>query len=243
MPLGVIEMMGGKYDSLALSPEMIDVFGDDLADQDIQPPGRLVHEHHGRAVNEGAGQIDALTLTGAQGAAALVNEIAEPEKVDEAVEFGECLRERHGIEVGEEKQHLADGQAQVKPRGGRDEADTPFDLIGIVAGTEAGDGRLAARGPQQAQEHAQGGRLAGAVGAKQAVDFPGRHREGQVVYRGKCAAARQRKAFSEVVDLDHARALYGALGFRRDAAVDAVGRQVAGLVNHPEAAPFAFHLA
>src|SRR5262249_45445841 len=107
------------------------------------------------------------------------------------------------VQVGEEQQHLAHAQMRIEASGGRYQSYAAFHLVGLPVRAEAGDRRPAGGRQQQSQKHAQGGRLAGAVGPEQPVDFPGldanRHRiDGQHL-----AAAGQVKASRQSLDLDH----------------------------------------
>ena len=62
----------------------------------------------------------------------------------------------------------------------------------------AADSHLPARRPDLAEHHADGGALARAVVAQQAVDFAGRHLEGQVVHRQLLA-----ELLAEMLELNH----------------------------------------
>src|SRR5207249_11952025 len=65
---------------------------------------------------------------------------------------------------------LADRHPVVELRPLRDVAEAEAEADGVVPGVEAEDRRPAGVGPQQAREHADGGRLAGAVLAERSEE-------------------------------------------------------------------------
>src|SRR5262249_48956419 len=140
---------------------------------------------------------------GAQRAAALLDDVVEAEETRELVELDRGGRQRDAVKIREEKEHLAGGEGLVKPGVRRDETDAPFDLVRVVGGTEAGDGRLAARGLEQAEDHAQGGGLARAVGAEEAIHLAGLNGKREVVDGRDLAAAREWERLGEVFDANH----------------------------------------
>ena len=75
------------------------------------------------------------------------------------------------VQVGEEEQHLARREPLVQPGTRRDETHAAFDLVREFGRAQSLDLGVTARGRQQAQNHADGRRLAGAVGPEQAVNF------------------------------------------------------------------------
>jgi hypothetical protein len=72
---------------------------------------------------------------------------------------------------------LAAGHERVERRLLECDADPAADLRRLRLDVEAGHARAPARRPQERHEHAHGGRLAGAVGAEEAVDLAGRDLE------------------------------------------------------------------
>src|SRR5262245_51996067 len=68
---------------------------------------------------------------------------------------------------------------------------------------EAVDQRAAAAGHQDAHHHADGGGLAGAIGAEEAEHLAALHGEVQRVERGELTVRAR-----ELLELDHARSLY-----------------------------------
>ena len=92
----------------------------------------------------------------------------------------------------------AAGHGRVAAAALADVADALAHAVRFAAQVAAGDGRFAAGGRQQRREHAQGGGLAGAVGAEEAEDFAGVRRAGRRRPRlrrgqrgsGRCGAGR-----------------------------------------------------
>ncbi len=204
-PLGLVETVRRQDDRFALLPQESDVLRDDLAAEHVQAEGGLVEQQHRRPVDEGAGQVDALPLASAQGAAAAVEQFGQAEQTGEVLQFGAGRVGRHGVEVGEEQQHFADAEGLVEAGVGGDQADAALDLIGMVGGVEAGDCRPSAAGRQQAEDHADGGGFAGAVGTEQTVDLAGRDGERQVRDGNDLVAAGQREALGQVLNMNHRR--------------------------------------
>ena len=88
-----------------------------------------------------------------------------------------CLAVLHAVHVGVEAQVLLGGEVRVQHGVVRDEADGLAHRHGVLAHVVAGHLDLAAAGGEQRGEHAQGGRLAGAVGAEDAQEPAARHPE------------------------------------------------------------------
>ena len=110
-------------------------------------------------------------LAGAEVGAPAVEDVGEAEQVAEPGQLALGGLGRDRVQVGEEQKQLADGQPLVQPGPGRDQADAAFDLVRVAGRAEPGDRRLAARRPEQPEQHAERRRLAGAVGAEQAVNL------------------------------------------------------------------------
>ena len=81
-----------------------------------------------------------------------------------------AARVAHAVEPRDEFQVLAHRKILIQAEALRHVADLALDLVGVAADVVAEAGALAAVGRQQAAEHADGGGLAGAVGAEEAVD-------------------------------------------------------------------------
>src|SRR5690606_7008893 len=82
-------------------------------------------------------------------------------------------------------------------------ADFELDPVRLPADVEAEAGAFACVRPEQAADHADGGRLAGSVGAEEANDLAAPHREIDVVDRRLAA-----EALGEAADLDDGLAVH-----------------------------------
>src|SRR5438132_909879 len=81
-----------------------------------------------------ASEVAALTLAGAERGAALLDEFIEAQQRRKDGKFSPGGGKGNGIEVGEEQEHLAHGQALVEPGAGGNEADAALHLVGMPAG-------------------------------------------------------------------------------------------------------------
>ena len=93
-----------------------------------------------------------------------------------------AARIAQAVEPRDEFQVLAHRQVLIQAEALRHVADLALDLVGVAADVVAEAGALAAIGRQQAAEHADGGGLAGAVGAEEAVDRAALHLHRQVMH-------------------------------------------------------------
>ena len=101
------------------------------------------------------------------------------------------------LDAAEEPDVLIDGQRLVEREALRHVADAALDCLGIARDVDAADDGRAGGRPQQTAQHADGGRLAGAVGAEKAEDLAGFDVERQLIDgRERAEPAR------ELVDLD-----------------------------------------
>ncbi len=131
--------------ALPSATHMGDEFGDDLAAEHVETGRRLIEQQHRRSMDERAGEMDALTLSGAEGGAAAFEDFREIQQRGETLQFGAGRDGRHLIEIGAEQQHLADGQMLIEGGAGGDEADLPFHFVGRRGGAPTADGRLSGR--------------------------------------------------------------------------------------------------
>jgi hypothetical protein len=141
----------------------------------VQATGRLVQHEQWRPGGERRDQRHLLPVAGGVGAGPFVG--IEFEAGDQLVAVGDV---RAGSDAGEQVQALAPGEAGPQRDVGGDVGEV---LVGAlhVGGRHPEDLRRAAGGAQQPEQHADGRRLAGAVGTEEAEDLTARHRERQVV--------------------------------------------------------------
>ena len=99
---------------------------------------------------------------------------------------GESLA-RQAVDAAEELDVLVDGERLVEREALRHVANATLHAFGIATDVDAADQGRAGGGSQQAAQHADGGGLAGAVGAQEAEHLALLHRERQVVHRHEVA--------------------------------------------------------
>ncbi len=102
------------------------------------------------------------------------------------------------VKAGDEAQVFVAGQLFVEEGAIGDIAGAPFALERGAGEIMAADGHRAGRWLQQAGQHLDGGGLAGAVGAEEAVDFAGRNRQADIVDGGEAA-----EVFAELMKVEH----------------------------------------
>ena len=104
---------------------------------------------------------------------------ARPTRAEDLVDPGRVDGRVVRRERGDELERLAPGHPVVEARVLGEVADL-LPVGGARRERDARDGRRAGGRPDQAAEDLEGGRLAGAIRAEEAVDRTGRHVEGQV---------------------------------------------------------------
>src|SRR5262245_42279599 len=102
------------------------------------------------------------------------------------------------LDASAEAEIFGDAHLGVKRTVLRHVADAAADLEGVPEDVETVDGGGAGGGRQEAGEDAHGGRLAGAVGAKEADDAATRHVEGDITNGGVIAVE-----LGELFDVNH----------------------------------------
>ena len=108
----------------------------------------------------------------------------KPEALDELVDARPRLRARHVVHGGEEREVLVDREVFVQRELLRHVADAALQRLGVARDLVAEHVDLAGGRVQQAAEHADRRRLAGAVRPEEAVDLAPAHREIEAVDGG-----------------------------------------------------------
>ena len=142
-----------------------------LEANDVEPGGGLVQDQHGRVVQHGAGDRDALALAARQALAAPVREGSDLESVDKLIDPGLELILRDSVHRSEVAQRFARCQSRVEPRRCGQETEAPTDLERIGGDLHARDFGLARGRCQDRGEDAQGCRFSGPVRSEKAVDL------------------------------------------------------------------------
>src|SRR5580693_9408303 len=97
---GFIEAMRRQNDGLSLAAQVSDEFRNHLAAEHVEPERGLVQKQYRRLVDQSAGQVDALLLSRAQGAAAPFQKFAQSQRLCEYEELLSRLGRFQTIKVG-----------------------------------------------------------------------------------------------------------------------------------------------
>ena len=131
----------------------------------IEARRRLIEDENVRLVREGKGDVEAASLTAGPGASRAIGRLPQFEAVEKGCRTFTGGRARHAEGSRLERELRATGEARIAGASLRDVADPLADLPCFAGEVEAADGGAAGGGPQQRHQHAQEGRLAGAVGS------------------------------------------------------------------------------
>lgn len=154
---------------------------------------RLVEHEHGRVAEQGRGDPQPLLHAEGETADATARRLGQPDFLEHLVHPAP----RDAVAAGQGGQVGGGAAAAVDLSGVEEGADVPQSARVLVEG-DAADGGGAGGGRIQAEDHPQGGGLAGSVGAEESGDLARPHGEGQMV-DGRLAAV----ALGEFVDFDH----------------------------------------
>ena len=141
----------------------------------------LVEEKDVGLVQEGAGQGDALALTGREPLDAVVGAVGDAEALEQVAGLCRCLLRGEAAHTSDEDDVLEGGEALVEAGLLGHHARAPTDVVAVGDRVEAEDAGAAAVGRQQAVEEANGRRLARPVGTEEGDDLAGVDVEGQAV--------------------------------------------------------------
>ncbi len=166
-PLHVTEVVcreqhGGAFAAVHLRDERSDA----LLCEHVDPDGRLVEVEDTRAIQDRGGEIAAHPLSEAQLTHGRLQQLAQLERLDDAIELAPIVGVGHAIEALDELERL--DERQVPPQGGplaEDDADVQRIANAIAPRHEAVDDDLAARRDEDPGQHLDGRGLAGAVPA------------------------------------------------------------------------------
>ena len=140
-------------------------------------------------MDEGGGQIEPATHAARVGPDGPVGGVDEVEALEQLDCAARGRARRLTRQLAHHAQVLAPGEVLVDRRVLAGEADRGAHGVGLAGDVESEHRRVARVGGEQRREDAHGGRLAGAVGAEQAEDRPGRDLEIDAVEGGDVAEA------------------------------------------------------
>src|SRR6185295_713366 len=147
----------------------------------IHRAGGLIQQQQLRCMQRGRGQRQALALAAAHAAGALRAQLAQPVsfqlRLDARLESG-----AETVQAADELQVFFDGEVVPQREFLRHVTEPPANRLGVVDDAQAEDFGVSVARREQAAQHAQRRRLAGAVGAEEAVDASGRYVEIDVIH-------------------------------------------------------------
>jgi hypothetical protein len=193
--LGFVHVMGRDQHRQPIGCQRVDLVPEIASRFWVDARGRLVQEQQLRiGQRAGAERQPLLPATGK-----LSGELRLAPRQAEAFYHVACspLRVGHTIEPGDEFQVLAHRKILIQGKTLRHVADPALDLVGVSANVVAQTPALAAVGRQQSAEHADGGGLAAAVGAEEAVDGAALHLHRQIMHH-----LAPTKRFCQAPDID-----------------------------------------
>ncbi|ALE85348.1 hypothetical protein XF36_21140 [Pseudonocardia sp. HH130629-09] len=165
--------------------------------QRVQPGGGLVEEQHLGASDEARCQVEPAAHAAGVGAGAAPGGVGEPEAVDQLGGAGPGGCPRQIEQPADQVEVVAAGQGLVDGGVLAGEADQGADPGGVADDVAAEHRGPAGRRREQRGQHADGRRLAGAVGAEQAQDLSAPGGEGDPVDRADLT-----EGPDQAVDLD-----------------------------------------
>src|SRR5207253_3302291 len=180
----LVEVVGGEEDrQLAVAAEVRDDVEQLRADARVEADGRLVEEEDVRARDERAGDLEPAPFSAAVGADRPVDEVAQPDEVDELLDPPLRVARLDAPEAGVQVEVAASGQGAGDDRLLEDDAARLAGGERLSADVEASDpGRPATRADGRRQ-HPDRGRLAGAVGPEQSEHLAWRDLEVDFFHR------------------------------------------------------------
>ena len=200
------------------SRERLEVGEDGVAALRVDADGGLVEDQHVGIVDERGGDVEAPLHSAAERLRLVAGAVGEADERERRVDALAQQRAGHPVERAEQLEVGGGAEVLVDRELLRNDADAPLGEVGVLVEGQTrrvgADEDRAAIGADQAAQHRDGRRLAGAVRAEQADDLAGADRQRQVGDDG-AAAVRLAKASG----FEH-----GCLRFRTSATLASVVR-------------------
>ncbi len=178
--LGLVHVVGGDQHAHALGGELVDLAPELAPRLGVDAGGRLVEQQQLGLGQDAGAERQALLPAARQLAGQLALAALQAQPLDGGARLPGGVGE--AVDAGDELQVLQDRQVLVEREALRHVADVVLDLLALGADVVAERRAAAAVGRQQPAQHAQGGGLAGAVGAEEAVDLAAAHAHRQVAH-------------------------------------------------------------
>ena len=184
-PLGVVHQVRAEDHRLAALLELDDGVLERLRVDRIEPAERLVEDHEIGIVEQRADELHLLLHSARElvdlGEPPILLRSLEREPLQPLVDAPVGLAPAHALELGEKFQHPPHLHLAVESALLGEIAEPLRDLR--IVRRPAEDVNRAGVGRDDVQDHPDGGRLPGAVGAEKSVHTPGRNAERQIAHR------------------------------------------------------------
>jgi hypothetical protein len=190
--LGLVHVVRGHQDRGASADQREQVFPEIAAVLRIDRAGRLVQQQQFRVVQRGGGEREALALPAGKGPGAAPCEGPEVVSADPLLDAPAARRPVEPIDPAHEVEVFVDSQVIPQREALCHIAELAAHRLRLARHRMTEHRRRAARRHQQPAQHADRGRLAGAVRTEKAVDLRARHVEVDPVHRDhRAEVARQ----------------------------------------------------
>ena len=169
--VGLLQVLGGEEDGGAFVVQPPHLLPDRLAADRVEAGGRLVEEEDARLVDQRRGKVEAPLHPARVGADPAVGGGGEVDPLQQVIGAPAALRGGDALQRRLQADQLAAGHQRVERRFLEGDADRPAHRPRFLDHVVPGDGGAPAGWQQQRRQHPHGRRLAGAVGAEEAVDL------------------------------------------------------------------------
>ena len=173
--LGFIHVMGGDEDRETAGGELMNLVPEFAAGLGVDAGSGFVEEQKFRLVDEASGEGEALFPAAGKLPSELVAAVREPEALEAALD--RCGAIGHRVNAGDKIEVFANTQVFVITEFLRHVADVALDLGLLLADIETEASARAGVGREEAAQHTDERRFAGAIGSQKTVDLAAAHRE------------------------------------------------------------------
>ncbi len=187
--LHLVQKVRGEHHRHTLGGELPDELQELPGALGVEAERRLVHDDQPGLLQQHVGHAEPLPHAPGVGPHPGVGGLAESHPPEQPVDLGRRLPPGDAVELRRVEQVLPAGHLVVEAHVVGQVAGQPLDGDGIPHRVVAQHPDPAFGGLGQAQEHQDGGRLAGPVGAEQPEDLTGPHLQVQAVHRGEVPVA------------------------------------------------------
>jgi hypothetical protein len=187
--LGDLQRVGAHQDGAAPLDELAEELLEQPGTLRVEPYHGLVHDDHLGPVHQRAGDDELLPHAVAVGLGQLILPAGELEQLQQLVDTPLDRGSLLAIQGGREAEKLTTGQLVVDEGPIRNEAEASLGLERPAQDVDSADLNRSAGRPENAGDHAKGGRLPRAVRAQEAEQLAGRNDQVDVVDGGELSVA------------------------------------------------------